>query len=108
MGVFVANPFAVVLTVADPTWVPPAKCRVLDVHGVMVGAGATSDTWKITDGTNDISPAVDVSAAADTDRTAAAKIDDGHRDLIPGTDTLTLTVVSAAAVEITVLLVWTT
>ena len=102
---FVANPFVVILGAGD-TWSPPAKCRVLDAVGVMIGAGATSDTWKITDGTNDITAAVDVSSASDKDRSPAGSIDDAHYDLIPGTDTLTHTVASAAAVIAVVTLAW--
>ena len=105
VGDYIANPFVVVLG-ADETWAPPAKCRVLSVYGVMVGAGATSDTVKLTDGTNDICPAVDVSAKADTDIFQVAKLDDAHRDLVPGTDTLTSVVVSAAAAELIVTLAW--
>jgi len=102
---FVANPFVVILGAGD-TWAPPAKCRVLSVIGVMIGAGGASDTTQITDGANAITNAVDVSAKSDTDMFLYGQVNDAYYDLVPGTDTLTHVVVSAAAVIAVVVLAW--
>jgi len=59
-------------------------CRVVAVWGVMTGAGAASDTVKVTDGTNDITTAQDVSAKGDKALFMFADIDDARRDITAG------------------------
>lgn len=81
-------------------------CRVLDCWAVMVGAGDTSDTFKITDGTNDISDTVDVSSAGDTDVVRVGEIDDAYRDITEG-GTIAVARASAAACDVYVLVVLT-
>ena len=107
---FHANPFIVAFRAgaADDSgaWSPPAKCRVLDAWIVMTQAGTGSDTAQITDGTNAITAALDVSSASDKDIMSLANIDDAHRDLVPGTDTLTSVLAGGAKCDIFVLLAW--
>ena len=105
VGDYIANPFIVVLD-PDETWSPPAKCRVLAAFGIMTGAGDSSDTSQITDGTNAITAAVDVSAKSDKDLFMFGSIDDAYYDLVPGTDTLTHTVADAALVKAIIVLAW--
>jgi len=52
--------------------------RVIDAYAVMTGAGGAGDTWKLTDGTNDITDTVDVSSAADKDIVPAGQLDDAY------------------------------
>ena len=70
------------------------KFRVIDSWLVMTGAGASSDTVKLTDGTNDITDAVDLSSAGDTDRLAVGEIDDAYYTIDAGG---TLKAVTASA-----------
>jgi len=82
----------------------PGKHRVLDAWYVMHGAGAASDTVKITDGTNDITDDVDVSAKSDKDRANFGQIDDARYE-IADAGTLAVTTASGALVEVYILLV---
>lgn len=61
-------------------------CRVVFIWFLMTGAGTASDTVKVTDGTNDICTAVDVSAKADKALFLPADIDDARRDIAAGTE----------------------
>ena len=81
--------------------------RLALAWGVMNGAGASGDKIKLTDGTNDITDDVDVSAKSDTDLFLFGKIDDAYRDLGPGA-TLQAVNTSAALVDVFVLLIVTT
>jgi len=108
---YCANPFIVKFEGAGAAWAavkawdPPAKCRVIDAWLVLTGTAA--GTIQITDGTNAIT-AAETLATSDKDIQSMASIDDAHRDLIPGTDTLTLVPGSSPIADLYVLLVWTT
>ena len=67
------------------------KFRVIDAWSI--GTSADGGTWKVTDGTNDIVPAV-TQAANDKDVDRAVDIDDAHYTIIPGED---LKIVSTGA-----------
>ena len=60
-------------------------CRIIDIWGVMTGAGASGDTVKVTNGTNDITTAQDVSAKGDKALFKFIDIDDAYRDLTANT-----------------------
>lgn len=81
----------------------PFDCRVIDVWAVMTGAGAGSDTYKVSQvrgaTTTDITDTVDVSAAGDRDIMRAGEIDDAASDLKPG-DFLRVTTASGALVRV--------
>ena len=109
-----ANPFLIALRAgaADDggTWDPPAKCQVIDAWLVMTLAGTGTHTAQLTDGEtspNAITAALDISAVADKAIASLANLDDGHWDLIPGTDVLTSVLANGAKADIFVLLVWT-
>jgi hypothetical protein len=70
------------------------RFRVIGVTGIMTGAGGTSDTIKVTDGTNDITDTIDVSALADKSVFSAATIDDAYWNIDVGES---LKVVTASA-----------
>jgi len=70
------------------------KFRVIDAWAVMTGAGAASDAFNCTDGTNAIITPIDVSAASDKDIVRATTIDDARYEINGGT--LALTNTSAA------------
>jgi len=72
----------------------PLKFRIIDWHIVMTGAGAGSDTAKLTDGTNDVTNAVDVSSAADTAVVDGGQINDLYHEIDKGG---TLNVVTASS-----------
>ena len=59
-------------------------CRIVLVWGLMTGAGAAGDTVKITDGTNDITTAQDLSAKGDKALFPFIDIDDARRDVTAG------------------------
>jgi len=84
----------------------PAKFRVLDMFGYMTGAGATSDTVKLTDGSSDIVTAVDVSAYSDKDIIRAAAIDDAKNEIAAG-GSLHVVTASGALCKVFVLCEWT-
>ena len=69
----------------------PFKFRVLDAWSL--GTSADGGTWKVTDGTNDIIPAV-TQAANDNDIDRAVDIDDAYYDIDKGED---LSIVSTGA-----------
>lgn len=79
--------------------------EIIDCWGVMTGAGGASDTFKLTDGTNDITDAVDLSSAGDTDRLSVGEIDDAYSTLAEG-DTLTVARASSAPVDVYILAVF--
>jgi hypothetical protein len=83
----------------------PKKFRVVDWWVVMTGAGAASDTVKLTDGTNDITDAVDLSSAGDTDRVAGGEIDDAYHELDKG-DSLKVATASGATCIVYALCAW--
>ena len=83
----------------------PDKLRVIDAWGVMTGAGAGGDTVKITDGTNDITDTVDLSAVGDTDRFAIGEIDDAYHDILPG-GSMSVVTASAATVTLYIMCTW--
>ena len=58
--------------------------RVIDAWAVQNGSSASGDTWKVTDGTNDITAAVDIASGSDKDVTRAASIDDAYWDIDKG------------------------
>ena len=69
----------------------PFKFRVLDAWSI--GTSADGGTWKVTDGTNDIIPAV-TQAANDNDIDRAVDIDDAYYEIDKGED---LSIVSTGA-----------
>lgn len=73
----------------------PFKFRIIDWWIVMIGAGASSDTAKLTDGTNDITDAVDVSSAARYAIVAGGEIDDAYHEIAKN-GTLNVTTASGA------------
>jgi hypothetical protein len=68
-------------TVAIFTANAPCKLRILDAHSV--ARSADGGTWKVTDGTNDIIPAVTVTGTDKTINRAAA-IDDAYYEIAAG------------------------
>jgi len=84
----------------------PRSCRIIDVYGIMTGAGAALDTVKVTDGTNDITDTVDLSAKGDTDRFSVGELDDDYTDLNAGAS-LRVVTVSDALVRLYIVGVWT-
>lgn len=84
----------------------PAKFRVLDMFGYMTGAGASSDTVKLTDGSDDIVTAVDVSSASDKDVIRAAVIDDAKNEISAG-GSLHVVTASGALCKVFILCEWT-
>jgi len=79
----------------------PFPIRIVDVTGIMTGAGGASDTVKVTDGTNDITSTEDLSALADTDTWDISQIDDAYCDLERG-DTLQVVTTSDATTRVNV------
>ena len=59
--------------------------EVVLAWGVMTGAGATSDTVKITDGTHDLTDTVDVSSKVDKAIFLFGTLDDAYRGVAAGT-----------------------
>ena len=54
------------------------RVEVVRVFGYMTGAGASSDTVKVTDGTNDVTDTVDLSSLSDTDVFEVGQMDDAY------------------------------
>lgn len=77
--------------------------RVIKAWGIMTGAGAAADTVKLTDGTNDITNTVDVSALADK-AYFDFNIDDAYYKLQKD-DTLKVVTASDALCEVYVMVV---
>ena len=86
-------------TVAIFTANAPCKMRILDAHSV--ARSADGGTWKITDGTNDIIPAVTVTGTDKTINRAAA-IDDAYYEIAAGGSLSVVGDGSLADVEVTV------
>jgi len=83
----------------------PRSCRIIDGWGVLTGDPA--GTLKITDGTNDISDTVDVSAVSgDKDRFTVGELDDTYTDLSEG-GSLRVVTASDALTRFYILGVWT-
>ena len=61
-----------------------SKFTVIDAHAVLKAAGTTSDTYQVFNGSNAISDAVDISAAADTDIVRIGKINDANMEIAAG------------------------
>jgi hypothetical protein len=100
---FYSHDLAVVHLTPGDTWTVPADAFVLLVWYEMVGAGATSDTIQLTDGTTAITDAVDVSAKGDKAIGLVGTIDDAVRSLTNG-KVLTSVPVSSALADLFVLL----
>ena len=83
----------------------PKACRILDVWGIMTGAGAALDTIKVTDGTSDITNTVDLSAQSDTARFGVGTVDDGYADIAEG-GSLQVVTASDALVRLYIMGVW--
>jgi len=83
----------------------PYDCRIIRAWGIMTGAGAASDTVKVTDGTNDISDTVDLSSAGDTDLFDVGELDDAYTDIAKG-GKIAVTTASGALCRIYVMGVW--
>ncbi len=73
----------------------PYAFRVVDAWVVMTGAGASSDTFTVQKGSDDITDAVDVSSAGDTDVVRFGEIDDAYHELQKG-DALKVATASGA------------
>ena len=73
----------------------PLKFRIIDWHVVMTGAGASTDDVKLTDGTNNVTNAVDVSSAVDTAVVDGGQIDDLYHEIAKG-GTLNVVTTSSA------------
>jgi hypothetical protein len=86
-------------TVALYTANTPYKLRILDAHSV--ARSADGGTWKITDGTNDIIPAVTVTSTDKTINRAAA-IDDAYYEIAAGGSLSVVGDGSLADVEVTI------
>jgi len=71
----------------------PSDLRIIRFNGYMTADGATGDTVKLDDGSNDISPAIDLSAKSDKDSFSQDSIDDAYNDIASAG---TLRVVSAS------------
>ncbi len=84
----------------------PAKFRVLDMWGYMTGAGAASDTVKLTDGSSDIVTAIAVNAASDKDVIRAAEIDHAKNEISAG-GSLHVVTASGALCKVFILCEWT-
>lgn len=84
----------------------PAKFRVLDMWGYMTGAGASTDSVKLTDASSDIVTAIDVSSASDKDVIRAAVIDDAKNEISAG-GSLHVVTVSGALCKVFILCEWT-
>lgn len=82
----------------------PFPIRIVEVKGYMLGAGAASDTVKLTDGTNDITSTEDLSVLADTDAWDCSQIDNAYADLERG-DTLQVETASDALTRVFVFFV---
>lgn len=78
----------------------PFRIRILDIRGVMTGAGAGGDTVKVTDGTNDLTDTADLSALADTDTFDMSQLDDAYWIVDKG-DNLTCVTASDALCYVT-------
>jgi hypothetical protein len=89
--------------VTTKAFTPLYKCRVIPVGCMMIGAGAAGDTVKMTDGTNDISDTVDVSAKSDKAVFDFGTWDDAHYVLNAG-ESLTMVTASDALVHATFLI----
>jgi hypothetical protein len=86
-------------TVALYTANTPYKMRILDAHSV--ARSADGGTWKVTDGTNDIIPAVTVTGTDKTINRAAA-IDDAYYEIAAGGSLSVVGDGSLADVEVTI------
>lgn len=82
----------------------PFAMKIMAVIGVMTGAGAGSDTVKLTDGTNDITNTEDVSAKGDKDMFLFGEIDNAYSSLAAGA-TLNVVTASDALVEVLIIAV---
>jgi hypothetical protein len=80
----------------------PFKVRVLQAFGTMTGAGAAGDTVKLTDGTNDVTNAVDVSAKGDKATFQFGEVDDARHD-IAANGTLKVVTASDALCLVTII-----
>lgn len=83
----------------------PNGFRVIDCWGIMTGAGAGADTFKLDDGTNDISDTVDLSSAGDTDRVAVGEIDDAYYE-VEKNGSLRVVTASDATLRVFVMIEW--
>lgn len=79
----------------------PFRIRIIDVKGIMTGAGAALDTMEVTDGTNSITDTSDLSALADGATFEAGNISDTYWLVTPG-ENLTCVTASAALCYVTV------
>ena len=98
--------FKTVAGTNDKTFTAPKNLpfKVIDAWGYMTGAGASSDTVQIFNGTDAITASKDVSALSDKDRFAFASIDDAYNE-IASEGTLKVTTASDALCEVFVLCV---
>lgn len=111
-GAKVGVPFVVSMTTVAATssydvWTPlPRGLKILDCWCYASGgAGGGSDTVKLTDGTNDITAAIDVNVADNT-RAPVVSIDDAYASIAKG-GTLNVTTASAAVARVHIMCEWT-
>lgn len=62
----------------------PTDMRIVDAHVIITSTGSSATTVKLTDGTNDITDAIDVydgGGVSDTDIISASQIDDAYYEI---------------------------
>lgn len=84
----------------------PRSFKVINAWGIMTGAGDTSDTVKLTDGSSDITETGDVSGLSDKDLFDFTSVDDSKYEIAKG-GSLKVVTASGATAEVWVLCAWT-
>ena len=79
--------------------------RVVDAHAVLKGAGTTSDTYQVFNGSNAISDAVSIASAGDKDVVRIGEIDDARHEVAAG-GTLKVTATDGGSSDVPALVVY--
>lgn len=103
MGLPILVQFQTVSGTSSYNFTMPRKCKVIDMWAVQNAAGGAADTAKLTDGTNDITNALDLNKS-DKVVTRVGTIDDAY-STIAKDGTLNVTTASDATADIFVLLI---
>lgn len=79
--------------------------RVVDAHVVLKGAGTTSDTFQILNGTNAISDTVSVASAGDKDVVRVGELDDAYHE-IAAAGTLKVTATDGGSSDVPAMVIY--
>jgi hypothetical protein len=79
--------------------------RVVDAHAVLKGAGTTSDTYQVFNGSNAISDAVSIASAGDKDVVRIGEIDDAYHEIDAG-GTLKVTATDGGGTDVPAMIVY--